>query len=42
MRRFGHEVHAAEEDDAGLGFCRHARKFQRVAGEVGGVLHLGP
>ena len=39
--RLGHEVHAAEQDDLVLVALGDAGQLQRVAGVVGGVLHLG-
>ena len=40
--RLGHEVHAAEDDDIGVGLCCFTRETERVADEIGDVLHLGP
>ena len=40
-RRLGHEVHAAERDHVGVGRRRLLREAERVADEVGHVLHLG-
>ena len=39
--RLGHEVHAAEDDDVGFRLRGFARQAERVADEVGDVLHLG-
>ena len=41
-RRLGHEVHAAEDDDVGVGLRRLAGQAERVADEIGDVLDLGP
>jgi hypothetical protein len=38
---FGHEMHAAEHDDAGGDLGGLAGEFEGVAGEVGDVLHIG-
>ena len=40
-RGLGHEVHAAEDDDVGVGLGRLARETEGVADEIGDVLHLG-
>ena len=40
-RRLGHEVHAAEDDDVGVRLGGLAREAERVADEVGDVLHFG-
>ena len=40
LRRLGHEVHAGEADDVGLGLLGGLRELQGVADEVGHVLHL--
>ena len=40
--RLRHEVHAAEDDDVGVGLGGFAREAERVADEIGDVLHLGP
>ena len=40
-RRLGHEVHAAERDHLGVGLRRLLREAERIADEVGHVLHLG-
>ena len=40
-RRLGHEVHAAEDDDVGVGLRRLAREAERIADEIGDVLHFG-
>ena len=40
-RGLGHEVHAAEDDDLGLGLRGLASQAERVADEVGDVLHFG-
>ena len=39
---FGHEMDAAEHDHIMIGLCRGAGKFERIAGDVGDVLDLGP
>ena len=39
--RLGHEVHAAEGDHLGVGLRGLLREPERVADEVGHVLHLG-
>ncbi len=39
--RLGHEVHAAEQDDVGVGGCGLAGKTEGVADVVGDVLDLG-
>jgi hypothetical protein len=41
LRGLGHEAHAAERDHLGIGLCRLARQFERVADEIGKVLDLG-
>jgi hypothetical protein len=38
---FGHEMHAAENDVAGIGLRGEAREFQRVAGKVGVLINIG-
>ncbi len=40
-RGLGHEMHAAEDDDVGVGLGRFAREAERVADEIGDVLHFG-
>ena len=40
--RLGHEIDAAEDDHVCLDLRGLARQLQRVAGEVGNVLHLRP
>ena len=38
----GHEVHAAEDDVLGLGLGREARQAERIAGQVGVLVHIRP
>jgi hypothetical protein len=35
LRRFGHELHAAEHDDIGVGLGGHAAQFERIADVIG-------
>ena len=40
LRRLGHEVNAAEDDDLGLGACRLLGQGEAVADKIGHVLDL--
>ena len=42
LGRFGHKPHAAEDNHVSLDFRRTTGELQRIAGEVGDVLHLPP
>ena len=41
LGRIGHELHAAEGDDIGIGFGGLLAQFQTVADEIGKVLNIG-
>jgi hypothetical protein len=41
VRHLGHEMHAAEHDELGVGLGGEARQLERVAGEVGVLVDVG-